>query len=173
MELGGQVTLLRVDDSGTTSTGIGARFSVDITQWLSFVTDVNYFPSDDFQIEQSQITYHRRRTEVLAGARLGYRANRWGVYANVQPGFTRLTDKGVDCEGAVCPLIILALPQYHTEFTLNLGGGVEFDATRRIVARIEFGDTIIQHRSTLAPPCASGDCTSHNFSTRLGLGFRF
>ena len=37
--------------------------------------------------------------------------------------------------------------------------------------RVEFGDTMIRHRS-FAPPCASG-CTSHNLSSRLGIGVRF
>ena len=184
-EVGGQITFLRLNDSGTTSTGIGGRFSVVVTRWLSFVGEVNYFPSDDFEVvtpdpdppppgyERAQITYHRRRTEVLAGARLGYRADRWGVFAKIQPGFTHLTHERTDCVGGVCALMLLAVPEYRTEFALEFGGGVEFHATRRIVARVELGDIIIRHRHTFAPPCVSGDCTSHNFTVRLGAGFKF
>jgi hypothetical protein len=185
MEVGGQVTFLRLTESSTTNTGIGGRFSVDLTRWLSVGAEVNYFPSDDFEVttpdpdppppgyQRSQVTYHRRRTEVLGGARMGYRAERWGVFAKVQPGITHLTNRGVDCTGGVCALSLLAVPEYRAEFALDLGGGVEFYPTRRMVARFDVGDTIIQHRSTLAPPCPIGDCTSHNFTTRLGVGFRF
>jgi hypothetical protein len=38
------------------------------------------------------------------------------------------------------------------------------------VARVDIGDVAIQHRSQ-APPCST--CTTHNFSTRVGVGVRF
>ena len=112
-EVGGQMTLLKLTDSSTTNIGIGGAFSVDVTKWLSFVAEVNYFPSDDFEVttqdpdppppgyERATISYHRRRTEVLAGARFGYRAERWGVFAKVRPGFTSLSHEGVDCHAAI------------------------------------------------------------------------
>ena len=185
LEVGGQVTLLKLNDSNTTNTGIGGSFSVDLTRWLSFVAEVNYFPSDDFKLitpdpdppppgyERSQVTYHRRRTEILAGARLGYRAERWGVFGKIRPGLTHLTHEGINCVGGFCALMLFAVPEYRTEFALDLGGGVEFYPTGQTVARFELGDTMIQHRSTAAPPCPIGDCMSHNFTIRLGVGWKF
>jgi hypothetical protein len=180
IEVGGQVTLLRLNDSGTTNTGIGGRFSVDLARWLSLDTELNYFPSDDFEVATStaipdppRISYHRRRTEVLAGARIGYRGDRWGLFGKVRPGFTHLTNEGINCVGAVCALMLFAVPEYRTEFALDLGGVVEFYPTRRTVARFDFGDTMIQHRSTAVPPCPNGDCTSHNFTSRIGIGLKF
>jgi hypothetical protein len=38
--------------------------------------------------------------------------------------------------------------------------------------RVELSDTPSRHRS-VAPPCWGGQCTSHNLSTRLGVGLRF
>jgi hypothetical protein len=73
--------------------------------------------------------------------------------------------------GNGCALVLIALDTYRTEFALDLGGGIEFYPSRRTVARVELGDTIIRHRS-FAPPCPSG-CTSHNLSSRLGIGVRF
>lgn len=187
VEVGGQVTLLRLSDAAdTTNTGFGGRFSVDLFRWLSVDTELNYFPSDDFHLAipvpdlpppgslpPPQISYERRRTEVLAGARIGYRSDRWGLFGKVRPGFTHLSNEGINCVGAVCALMLFAVPEYRTEFALDLGGVAEFYPTRRTVARIDFGDTMIRHRSTAVPPCVNGDCTSHNFTTRLGMGWKF
>jgi len=49
---------------------------------------------------------------------------------------------------------------------------LELYPSGRSVARFEVGDTIVRHRST-APPCFSGDCTSHNLGSRVGFGVRF
>jgi hypothetical protein len=184
-EAGGQLTLLRLTDGNRTNTGIGGRFSVDVRRWLSFVTQVDVFPSDDFEVDTPdpdppppnydppQITYQRRRILALFGANLGYRTDRWGVFAKINPGFTRLTNEGVDCVGAVCALTLLAIPEDRAEFALDFGGGVEFYPSRRTVTRFDIGDTMIQHRSTFVPPCATGECTSHNFTVRVGAGLKF
>ena len=71
----------------------------------------------------------------------------------------------------MCALMLFARPEYRTEFALDLGGIVEFYPTRRTVARVDFGDVMIRHRSAAVPPCS--DCTSHNFTSRFGIGLRF
>jgi hypothetical protein len=38
--------------------------------------------------------------------------------------------------------------------------------------RFDLADTMIQHRS-FAPPCWRSTCTSHNLSSRVGVGLRF
>ena len=80
--------------------------------------------------------------------------------------------KGINCLGEVCTrmLFLLARPEYRTEFATNLGGVLEFYPSPSIVARVDLGTTLIRHRS-FAPPC--DDCTSTNFSSRVGFGFRF
>ena len=91
----------------------------------------------------------------------------------MRPGFVRLSDQCVDCVGEVCALatMLLARPVYRTEFALDLGAVLEFYPSARTVARVDFGDTMIRHRSQAAPPCSN--CTSHNFASRIGIGFRF
>ena len=178
IEVAGQAALLRLNDSGTTNAGLGGRFSWDVSRWVSVDAEVNYFPKDNFEVPMPadppgvfRVSYHRRRTDVLAGVKVGHRGGRLGLFGKVRPGFTHLTDRGIDCVGAVCALMLFARPEYRTEFALDLGGIVEFYPTRRTVARFDAGDVMIRHRSAAAPPCS--DCTSHNFTSRLGVGFRF
>ena len=68
-------------------------------------------------------------------------------------------------------LMLLAVPEYRTEFAFDLGGVLEFYPSARTVARIDAGDTMIRHRSSAVPPCQ--ECTTHNFSSRFGVGVRF
>ena len=176
VEVGGHVSLLNLSDfSSSTNTGVGGRFTFDVAPWLAAEAEVTFFPHDDALIRSAEtpgIEYHRRRTEALFGAKIGVRGERAGLFAKVRPGLTSLSHTGVSCHGDQCALILLALPEYRTEFALDLGGVFEFYPSPRFVTRFDFGDTMIRHRS-FAPPCAARECTSHNFNTRFGVGVRF
>jgi hypothetical protein len=179
LEVAGHLTTLRLSDFGTTNTGAGARVSFDLTRWVAVEGETNVFAKDYVEIQSFpafapdiRLGYDRRRLEGFVGAKAGFRWERFGVFGKVRPGLTRLYDKGINCVGDVCALVLmlLARPEYRTEFALDLGGVLEFYPTTRIVARLDLGSTNIRHRSS-APPCA--ECTSRNFSSSLGVGFRF
>ena len=95
-----------------------------------------------------------------------------GLFAKVRPGFTVLADRGIDCLGDVCALMLLAVPEYRSEFALDFGSVVEIYPSTRWLARVDVGSLMIRHRST-APPCAAGDCTTFNLATSFGMGVRF
>jgi hypothetical protein len=176
LDIAGQVTFLRLSDPGSTATGIGGRITFDVSRWAAVDAEINVYPQDEFTIDSTTnagttgLTYERRRIDGFAGVKIGKRTQRFGVFAKVRPGFTRLTDKGVACAGEVCALVLIARPEYQTEFALDLGGVVEYYPTPRTLLRVDFGDTLIRHRSS-APPCS--DCTTNNFAARVGVGVRF
>lgn len=178
-EIGAHAAVLRLSDFGATSAGIGGRFTFDLSPWVSLEAGGSFFPFDDIALPGTvvadvRVAHYRRRAEAFAGVKLGLRGERLGVFAKLRPGFTRLTDRGQECLGVDCArvLMLLARPAYRTEFALDLGGGLEFHPSARTVTRLELGDTVIRHRS-LAPPCPGFTCTSHNVSTRFGVGLRF
>jgi hypothetical protein len=72
----------------------------------------------------------------------------------------------------VCIAALLAVPQYRTEFALDVGGVVEVYASPRWLARVDVGSLIVRHRSSV-PPCATGDCTTSNLAVSAGFGVRF
>jgi hypothetical protein len=72
--------------------------------------------------------------------------------------------------GQPCALILLARPVYRTEPAIDVGGVLEIYPTARTVARIDLGTTLIRHRSYV-PPCRN--CTSSNFASSVGFGYRF
>ena len=177
-EAGVQASVLRLSDFGSTSTGIGGRFTFNVARWAALEAEGNFFPQDDVRLPETiadlRVTHYRRRTDGFFGAKVGVRGERLGLFAKVRPGFTVLTERNDPsaCEGEVCALALLLRPEYRTEFALDLGGVLEFYPSRQFVARFELGDTIIRHRST-APPCWGEECTSHNVSSKFGFGLRF
>lgn len=179
LEVGAQVSALRLTDFDAVNSGFGGRVAYDLSRLLTIEGELNLFPSDRVDVRSAfppeadiRLRYIRHRFEGFVGPKLGIRRERFGVFGRFQPGFARLTDRGVGCVGEDCAriLFLLVRPEYRTEFAWNLGGGVEYYPTARTVARVDLGATMIRHRS-FAPPCR--DCTSRNFSSRVGFGFRF
>ena len=179
-EIGIQATMLRFSDFDRTNTGIGGRVTFELTPWAALEAEGNVTPDDDILIPNApafadiQVAYRRRRADAFFGMKIGHRLEKLGVFAKVRPGFVRQTDRGIECVGTDCARILMLFlqPEYRTEFAMDMGGGVEFYPSRRTVARVEVGDTMIRQRST-APPCPASTCTSHNITTRVGVGFRF
>ena len=181
VEVAANLNMLRLSDFSGTRAGVGGRVSVDLTPAIALEGEVAFYPKD--RIVQSassssegpyQIAGNRRRTDALFGVKVGTRFDRVGVFAKARPGFTRLADRGTACEGPGCAVILMLIApyRYQTEFAFEVGGGIELFPSARTVARFEVGDTLIRHRSA-APPCPGAACTSHNLSTRLGIGYRF
>ncbi len=177
-EIGGQASVLRLSDFDTTNAGFGGRVLFHLNDWMSVDGEVSFFPHDEvvgptFQtsIGPGRVESARRRTDALVGVNIGVRRDRLGAFVKLRPGVTRLYHKSFNCAGEGCALVLIARNIYRTEFALDFGGGVEFYPSRRTVARLELGDTVIRHRSS-APPCPSG-CASHNLSSQMGFGVRF
>jgi hypothetical protein len=179
VEVGGQVNVLKLSDSSSTGVGFGGRVTVDAAPWLSLEGEYQFLPDDELEIrsvlpigEEVGIRYNRRRSTALFGVKTGYRGERVGVFAKVRPGVTFLTDRGIECLGDVCALVLLAAPDYRSEFALDVGGVGEFYPSPRWVARVDVGSLMIRHHST-APPCAGDECTTFNLAASFGVGVRF
>jgi hypothetical protein len=180
-EVAANLNMLRLSDFSSTRAGLGGRVTFDLTPQIAIEGELAFYPKDRIVQSEStsgtgtyQIVGNRRRTDALFGVKAGMRSDRYGLFAKARPGFTRLADRGTACEGPGCAVILMLIApyRYQTEFAFDFGGGFELYPTRRTVARVELGDTMIRHRSA-APPCLAGGCTSHNLSSRLGIGYRF
>jgi len=178
LEVGAQAGLFSHGSFDKTSAGIGGRLSFDVSRWLTVEGEATFFPDDDVSVQSPGLTpglriqYPRKRTEAFFGMKAGVRYDRVGFFAKARPGFSHVSGNGVECLGEVCALALLIRPEYATEFAFDLGGVLEFYPSRRIAARFDLGDTMIRHTS-VAPPCWTEGCTSHNLSTKMGVGFRF
>jgi hypothetical protein len=182
VELGGQAAILRVEGSSggrsTTNGGVGGRVSFDLTHWMALDGEVSVFPRETVAGPESggtRLLQYRRRTDARAGLRIGAHGERLGVFLNARPGITYLAHQRGGCEGPGCSLMLPppVADRYRTEFAFDIGGGVEFYPSARTVARAEIGDTMIRHGNAAPPWLAPSSRTSHNLSSRFGVGFRF
>lgn len=177
-EAGLHVGFLRLRDFGATPVGLGGRVSIDLSRWAALEAEISLFPHDDVTISNAvpgfvpeyALTYRRSRISGFFGPKIGVRGERLGLFGLVRPGFTRLEDGDLECTGPGCAVILLARPTYRPEFALELGGALELYFPSGAMIRLDAADTMIRHRSQ-APPCAS--CTTHNLTTRIGIGVRF
>ena len=178
IEVGAQAAVLRLDDAGTTGTGVGGRVTWNLSRWMAVEGEANFYPQDNLIAPVFSFTPDLRSSTNAAGGtcssgtKVGVRGERFGLFAKARPGLARQSNGGVQCVGEVCALILLMVPEYRTEFALDLGGVFEVYPSARTVLRFELGDTIIWHRS-VAPPCFGASCTSNNLSSKFGAGLRF
>ena len=171
-EVGAQFALMHLSSSSGPSRwdpGFGGRFSYDVMRSLSLEAEVNFFPRESLG---------GVKTQGLFGVKAGWKSDKFGVFGKARPGFTRF-GRVFDCPGvdrSSCDEFA------YTEFSLDLGGVVEFYPSPRTVLRFDVGDTIIRYRDTkdfpfspefpTIPRIFEGG-TRHNLQMNIGIAVRF
>ena len=159
-----------------TEPGLGGRFTFNLTDNVALEAEGNYYTRDNRgHMFQSQF-----------GVKAGKRFRRFGVFAKARPGFVDFTKVTQLVGTRTVPfgdrqLIIgdfrVGAKEY---FSTDIGGVIEFYVSRRVLTRMDFGDTIIHYSeravagfSTSNTIVRSPPETKHNFQYTAGLGFRF
>jgi hypothetical protein len=193
-EIGAQFTTLRLGELDTTEPGFGGRFTYNINDNFAVEAEGNFFPRDRNPEEtQTSAEYLEtlaggRKAQALFGVKAGVRGKRVGVFGKVRPGFVRFSR--FTRNGRV-PIFDPSAPPppppppffSETNVALDLGGVFEVYPSRRVVIRIDVGDTIIRSDSgeeILVPDEADigGQkplvrSTTNNLQVSVGLSFRF
>ena len=185
-EVAGEFTTLERDVFGEqrTEPGVGARFTFNFNRSLAFETAGYFFPK-----QCNPCRNGGNMSQVLAGAKVGKRFEKWGIFAKARPGvvsFSRGEFNAVRITpGGPFPVEIET--NRITSFATDLGGVLEFYPSPKIVTRFDVSDTIIHFRSrtingigfnpitnefTLVPFTRPAR-TTHNFQFIAGVGFRF
>jgi hypothetical protein len=162
IEVGVQVSVV---GRRTTRIGGGGRLTFDLTRNLALEGELNYFPSAGFN--------NVRLLQGQFGLKSGLRFDRFGVFGKVRPGFIEakfdvqpLSPQPCPPGVEVCiPIFLPISPPFtvaDTRFSLDVGGVVEFYPSKRVTARFDVGDTIVNR------PFAA-----HNLQLGAGVGFRF
>lgn len=168
--LGVQLTTLNVpmDWEGcagcrVTATGIGLDLNYRLTRLIYMDSEFNIFPG----------TGGRGAVEEgLLGVKVGHTARTWGVFTQMRPGF-------VHYEKTLVP----GSNEYEdaTRFAFDVGGTVEYYASRHSTIRFNLGTTFIHYLTgrpdPRQPPVSvlSDDfyATQGNFRATTGYVFRF
>ena len=181
-EVAAEFTTLERDNftSQRTEPGFGGRFTYNLNRVFALEAAGYFFPKRCFQCRNNG-----RITEGLAGVKVGKRFEKWGIFAKARPGVVSFS------EGTFNVVDNPANPAFPFQFELNrlttfatdIGGVIEFYPSKRIVTRIDAGDTIMHFRRRttntviLNPislvPITIPARTTHHFQFMTSVGFRF
>jgi hypothetical protein len=180
-EAGGQFSAIRADNSpGSTFTlgfrsgnertdiGGGGRFTVNLSRYLAFESEVNLF-KEKLVLSSPALTLSRTKVEGVFGAKAGIRKDQFGFFAKLRPGFMRFS-RDTNCPG--CDV------HANYEFALDAGGVVEYYPSRRFVVRLDAGDTMIFLEEKRAPvegfaQLFQSATVVHKFQLSIGAAVRF
>lgn len=213
-EIGGQFSLLTVNkptsqfedlaSGDVVAPGFGARFTYNLTRDIALEAEGNFFPERSFEPGGSWVGGLNNVPgghifQGQFGVKVGKRFEKLGLFIKVRPGFVRFTkvSKLIDIRlttffhPSTGRDVLLENAEFGvgkaTYLSTDLGGVVEFYPSRRIVTRLDVGDTIIRYgiyREPLILVCAlSGPCPTqvferpaeirHNLQFSAGIGIRF
>jgi hypothetical protein len=183
VEVGGHFTTLEATPApcvfmcGTTSAGGGARVGYNVTDHFGLEGEINFFP---------QRIGLGRATQAQFGVKAGKRWRKVGLFAKARPGFVSLSE--------VFTLVGETLSEFPSEqqfflpdfafrrrtlFSADVGGVFELYPSRRLLVRVDAGDTIIRYRGRdMSTPSGFtsrdlSDIVAHNFQLTTGVAYRF
>ncbi len=159
-----------------TQFGLGGRFTYNFLRSVAAEIQADFYPGhiDDFAGRSAG----GRISQVQAGAKIGKRFEKWGLFGKVRPGVVSFSETFI-FDG------FSSNPPFHigrrTYFSLDAGGVLEFYPSPRVVARFDGGDTMIRYGGAelgifFIPSVASPPAPyefHHNFQFSAGVGFRF
>jgi hypothetical protein len=207
-EIGGQFSLLPLNKPSSqfedfegfvsgqvTEPGFGARFTYNATNNIALEAEGNFFPGryKDFDVPSGQIY------QGQFGVKAGKRFKKVGLFIKIRPGFVRFTKVSQFTGLRAVTFIHPFYGEVHYEnaefrigkatyLSTDVGGVVEFYPSRRIVTRLDVGDTIIRYGIYREPlgvvcPLSAPACptqvferpaeTMHNLQFSAGIGIRF
>jgi hypothetical protein len=196
MEVGAQISGLAGGRFGDReAVGGGGRVTYNLTKSFALEGELNYFTSNSSD--------NLRKFQGQFGIKSGLRFNKFGLFGKVRPGFIDakqdfffiLPSPCVSLPGTICvqPLFPISGTDSDTGFSLDVGGVAELYPSKRIVVRLDVGDTIhnreeppflsVQPVFVGQPPPTFGasiflvtpgrSLTTHNLQLSVGVGFRF
>jgi hypothetical protein len=163
--------------------GVGGRFTFNLNKSIALEA-AGYFSPGTCDHCPGQVT--GRIAEGLFGLKAGKRFSKVGIFAKARPGFMTIGkgyfDLVPNSGGFVTPI-----PHRITPFALDLGGVFEFYPSKKVVLRLDIGDTMLRYPQhsfigfnvdpvtfALTPAQRTQPAyTTHNTQFIMGVGFRF
>jgi hypothetical protein len=214
-EIGGQFSLFQrnnptaqldefIPSPNVAEPGFGARFTYNVTNNIALEAEGNFFPGrykpagsfspppfDNTDVPNGHIY------QGQFGVKFGKRFKKVGLFIKARPGFVGFSRASHLVR--ITPITIThpfigPLQFDNPEFrigkatypSMDVGGVVEFYPSRRIVTRLDLGDTIIRYGiyrepvplvcATICPPPGVFERpaeTRHNLQFSAGIGIRF
>lgn len=158
-----------------TQFGFGGRFTYNFVPSVAAEVQTDFYPEKVTPFAGGSAG--GRILQVQAGAKIGKRFEKFGLFGKVRPGAVSFSEATIFDINAPSFFRI----ERRSFFSLDVGGVLEFYPSPRIVARFDGGDTMIRYGGAetgflFNPPVNSPPAPyefRHNFQFSAGVGFRF
>ena len=167
-EVSAQLTTIRFVDATAKHyfIGIGGRYDFNINRRLALETQVDFFPSEIYPIYQRQ---GGRLVHVLAGVRAkAVQSRHFAVYGVVRPSVLVFTN--VPQFRGPPGTLPGVKENWQTQLALNLGGGVEYYPTPRLITRFEISGDPTRFANTLQTVTPCSQCNPLTVPYAGGIG---
>ena len=164
---------------GSAEAGFGGRFTFNFNKHFALEAEGNFFPHPNLYDQ----TRNGRLLQGQFGLKAGKRFGKFGVFAKARPGFASFSEvltiagsQTIDLNGQPFTFPIFDLRR-KTYFSMDVGGVLEFYPSRKVLTRIDVGDTMIRYNHQVIPfgailvPILTRRI-SHNLQVSAGIGFR-
>jgi hypothetical protein len=173
-DVGAQVASTRSSQFDETDVGFGGRLSWHPAGWLGVEAELNGFPGEF----PGQRPFSRGRVEGLFGATVGGRVGIFRPFARLRPGFVsfRESSEPFACILIFPPPLACTLAAGRTLFALDIGGGIEVQATPKTFLRVDAGDLMMKYPGPVLDNInmsRQGSFFGNNFRFAAGAGWRF
>jgi hypothetical protein len=171
---GVHVAAARSSEFDKTDFGIGGLLSWRPGGLFGADAELTFYPSD-FADDPA---FSASRVEGLFGVTAGPRIGSIRPFVKFRPGFVRFAEapEPFACILIFPPPLACQLGAGHTALALDIGGGIEFEATERTFVRVDAGDRLVKYPA----PAIQTDGTvqdesffGHDFRFQIGGGVRF
>ncbi|MFM8533230.1 MAG: hypothetical protein ACKOEC_06510 [Acidimicrobiia bacterium] len=124
--------------------GFGGRISFKPISLIGVEADVTWYPGE---YEPDGVAFSRNRSEGLFGVTIGPKIDRIRPFAKVAAGFLRVgaTPGAFACITIFPPPLNCSLASGDTLQAYEIGGGIEFDASRRFFIRGDIADRVLKY----------------------------
>lgn len=178
-------------NGSTTDPGFGGRFTFNFNRSVALEAVGNFFPRNcGFCGNGPGIGDNAGNiTQGLVGVKAGKRFQKWGIFGKARPGFVSFSegDSKYVATGTGGSFPFEFQRKRLTNFAVDVGGVIEFYPSKRLVTRLEAGDTLIHYSSRQSSflffdpttgipvlfPFTTRSETRHNFQFVAGVGWRF
>lgn len=144
VQVDAHVTSSKWSEFDSADNGFGGRISFKPISLIGIEADVAWYPGE---YEPDGVAFSRNRTEGLLGITVGPKIDRIRPFAKVAAGFLKVgaTPGAFACIAIFPPPLNCSLASGDTLQAYEIGGGIEFDASRRFFIRGDIADRILKY----------------------------
>ena len=176
LEAGVHVATARWSEFDGNDIGFGGRFTLKPSSLIGVDADLTWYPSD---FPDQSIAFSGSRLEGRVGITVGPRLTRSRPFARAAAGFLRASGapEPFACIAIFPPPLECLMAAGHTMPAVEIGGGVEIDATTSSFLRADVGARMLRYPGPSFQNGVSEIRDDNFWGTALrftiGAGFRF